>query len=87
MFSCSACRLIQVSNSSAEEVLPPTIQNLMKGYNKYLRPFFGSMKANNLFHTHTINTSRYKKCVFFLKATKFNTKIYSCVVGQQVLRM
>ncbi|XP_063078175.1 gamma-aminobutyric acid type A receptor subunit zeta, partial [Engraulis encrasicolus] len=26
----------------AEEVLPPTIQKLMKGYNKYLRPFFGN---------------------------------------------
>ncbi|KAI5085962.1 gamma-aminobutyric acid (GABA) A receptor, pi precursor, partial [Silurus meridionalis] len=24
------------------EVLPPTIQKLMKGYNKYLRPFFGN---------------------------------------------
>uniref|UniRef100_A0A4W4EGS6 Gamma-aminobutyric acid receptor subunit pi n=1 Tax=Electrophorus electricus TaxID=8005 RepID=A0A4W4EGS6_ELEEL len=24
------------------EVLPPTIQNLMKGYNKYLRPLFGN---------------------------------------------
>ncbi|XP_060746265.1 gamma-aminobutyric acid type A receptor subunit zeta [Tachysurus vachellii] len=33
---------IQILHSSAEEVLPPTIQNLMKGYNKYLRPFFGS---------------------------------------------
>ncbi|KAI3362961.1 hypothetical protein L3Q82_011640 [Scortum barcoo] len=22
------------------EILPPTIQRLMKGYNKYLRPFF-----------------------------------------------
>lgn len=24
------------------EILPPTIQRLMKGYNKYLRPFFDS---------------------------------------------
>ncbi|KAL7869237.1 hypothetical protein AOLI_G00132250 [Acnodon oligacanthus] len=35
-------RIIEGSSSSAEEVLPPTIQKLMKGYNKYLRPFFGN---------------------------------------------
>lgn len=27
------------------EILPPTIQRLMKGYNKYLRPFFDSKEA------------------------------------------
>uniref|UniRef100_A0A8C2I0G7 Gamma-aminobutyric acid receptor subunit pi n=1 Tax=Cyprinus carpio TaxID=7962 RepID=A0A8C2I0G7_CYPCA len=30
------------SVTSTEEILPPTIQKLMKGYNKYLRPFFGN---------------------------------------------
>uniref|UniRef100_A0A673LEG3 Gamma-aminobutyric acid receptor subunit pi n=1 Tax=Sinocyclocheilus rhinocerous TaxID=307959 RepID=A0A673LEG3_9TELE len=30
------------SVSSTEEILPPTIQKLMKGYNKYLRPLFGN---------------------------------------------
>ncbi|XP_070398367.1 gamma-aminobutyric acid receptor subunit pi isoform X4 [Nothobranchius furzeri] len=37
-------RLLENSLLSAEvkegEILPPTIQRLMKGYNKYLRPFF-----------------------------------------------
>ncbi|XP_006630455.2 gamma-aminobutyric acid receptor subunit pi [Lepisosteus oculatus] len=32
MFLCSEVK--------GEEILPPTIQKLMKGYNKYLRPFF-----------------------------------------------
>lgn len=27
------------------EILPPTIQRLMKGYNKYLRPFFDSKES------------------------------------------
>lgn len=27
------------------EILPPTIQKLMKGYNKYLRPFFDSKET------------------------------------------
>uniref|UniRef100_A0A8C9TT58 Gamma-aminobutyric acid receptor subunit pi n=1 Tax=Scleropages formosus TaxID=113540 RepID=A0A8C9TT58_SCLFO len=43
--SCpSPSRMMEDSVCSAEvkegEVLPPTIQKLMKGYNKYLRPFF-----------------------------------------------
>lgn len=25
-----------------DEILPPTIQKIIKGYNKYLRPFFDS---------------------------------------------
>ncbi|KAG5262613.1 hypothetical protein AALO_G00276950 [Alosa alosa] len=33
--------ILVISGVVAEEVLPPTIQKLMKGYNKYLRPFFG----------------------------------------------
>lgn len=28
------------------EILPPTIQKLMKGYNKYLRPFFDSKETH-----------------------------------------
>lgn len=40
------CRLLESSMLNAEvkegEILPPTIQRLMKGYNKYLRPFFDS---------------------------------------------
>lgn len=39
-------RLLESSLLNAEvkegEILPPTIQRLMKGYNKYLRPFFDS---------------------------------------------
>lgn len=39
-------RMLENSLLSAEvkegEILPPTIQKLMKGYNKYLRPFFDS---------------------------------------------
>ncbi|XP_036402920.1 gamma-aminobutyric acid receptor subunit pi [Megalops cyprinoides] len=38
------CRIMEDSLLCAEvkegEILPPTIQKLMKGYNKYLRPFF-----------------------------------------------
>ncbi|XP_033005223.1 gamma-aminobutyric acid receptor subunit pi-like [Lacerta agilis] len=35
------CRLTQVSPAEEKgEILPPTIQKIMKGYNKYLRPFF-----------------------------------------------
>ncbi|XP_051968984.1 gamma-aminobutyric acid receptor subunit pi-like [Xyrauchen texanus] len=33
-------RIMEFSVASTEEILPPTIQKLMKGYNKYLRPFF-----------------------------------------------
>lgn len=34
------------------EILPPTIQRLMKGYNKYLRPFFDSKEmADTCTHT------------------------------------
>lgn len=42
-------RLLESSLLNAEvkegEILPPTIQRLMKGYNKYLRPFFDSKGA------------------------------------------
>lgn len=42
-------RLLESSMMNAEvkegEILPPTIQRLMKGYNKYLRPFFDSKEA------------------------------------------
>ncbi|XP_028845299.1 gamma-aminobutyric acid type A receptor subunit zeta [Denticeps clupeoides] len=36
------CGMMGDSVLAAEEILPPTIQKLMKGYNKYLRPFFGN---------------------------------------------
>ncbi|TRY91072.1 hypothetical protein DNTS_028525, partial [Danionella cerebrum] len=35
-------RIMDGSVANSEEILPPTIQKLMKGYNKYLRPFFGN---------------------------------------------
>lgn len=42
-------RLLEISMINAEvkegEILPPTIQKLMKGYNKYLRPFFESKET------------------------------------------
>lgn len=42
-------RLLESSMLNAEvkegEILPPTIQRLMKGYNKYLRPFFDSKET------------------------------------------
>ena len=42
-------RLLESSLINAEvkegEILPPTIQKLMKGYNKYLRPFFDSKET------------------------------------------
>lgn len=42
-------RLLENTLLNAEvkegEILPPTIQKLMKGYNKYLRPFFDSKEA------------------------------------------
>lgn len=42
-------RLLESSMINAEmkegEILPPTIQKLMKGYNKYLRPFFESKET------------------------------------------
>ncbi|XP_031410318.1 gamma-aminobutyric acid receptor subunit pi-like isoform X4 [Meleagris gallopavo] len=35
------CRSVQISDAEGKgEILPPTIQNIIKGYNKYLRPFF-----------------------------------------------
>lgn len=44
-------RLLQSSLIKAEvkegEILPPTIQRLMKGYNKYLRPFFDSKETTH----------------------------------------
>ncbi|KAM9726886.1 gamma-aminobutyric acid receptor subunit pi isoform 1-T2 [Menidia menidia] len=43
-------RLLESSFLNAEvkegEILPPTIQRLMKGYNKYLRPFFDSKEID-----------------------------------------
>lgn len=49
-------RLLENSMMNAEvkegEILPPTIQRLMKGYNKYLRPFFDSKEmADTCTHT------------------------------------
>lgn len=42
-------RLLESAMLNAEvkegEILPPTIQRLMKGYNKYLRPFFDSKET------------------------------------------
>ncbi|KAI9525049.1 hypothetical protein NQZ68_012559, partial [Dissostichus eleginoides] len=42
-------RLLESSMLNAEmkegEILPPTIHRLMKGYNKYLRPFFDSKET------------------------------------------
>lgn len=37
---CSILYSSTVKGDGKEEILPPTIQKLMKGYNKYLRPFF-----------------------------------------------
>uniref|UniRef100_A0A8C5WBB0 Gamma-aminobutyric acid receptor subunit pi n=1 Tax=Leptobrachium leishanense TaxID=445787 RepID=A0A8C5WBB0_9ANUR len=38
---CSSVHFSSVNSDGKEgEILPPTIQKLMKGYNKYLRPFF-----------------------------------------------
>ncbi|KAJ1141471.1 hypothetical protein NDU88_007802, partial [Pleurodeles waltl] len=38
---CSVMKNFQVNADAKEgEILPPTIHKLMKGYNKYLRPFF-----------------------------------------------
>lgn len=46
LFPAFVLRLLESSLLNAEvkegEILPPTIQRLMKGYNKYLRPFFDS---------------------------------------------
>ncbi|KAJ6668932.1 hypothetical protein lerEdw1_007741 [Lerista edwardsae] len=41
LFLILLCRLANVSLAEGKgEILPPTIQKIMKGYNKYLRPFF-----------------------------------------------
>nr|XP_060624667.1 gamma-aminobutyric acid receptor subunit pi-like [Anolis sagrei ordinatus] len=41
LFLMIICRLTNVSTAEGKgEILPPTIQKIMKGYNKYLRPFF-----------------------------------------------
>lgn len=49
LFSVFVLRLLENSLLNAEmkegEILPPTIQRLMKGYNKYLRPFFDSKET------------------------------------------
>lgn len=48
-FALFLLRLLEGSMLNAEvkegEILPPTIQRLMKGYNKYLRPFFDSKET------------------------------------------
>lgn len=48
-FSAFVLRLLESSMLNAEvkegEILPPTIHRLMKGYNKYLRPFFDSKET------------------------------------------
>jgi len=53
---CCFYRIMDGSVASSEEILPPTIQKLMKGYNKYLRPFFDSTtyKAFTFTLTQTI---------------------------------
>lgn len=34
---------MQISEAEGKaEILPPTVQKIIKGYNKYLRPFFDS---------------------------------------------
>ncbi|XP_048362604.1 gamma-aminobutyric acid receptor subunit pi-like [Sphaerodactylus townsendi] len=41
LFVMLLCRLTKVPPADGKsEILPPTIQKIMKGYNKYLRPFF-----------------------------------------------
>uniref|UniRef100_A0ABM5G1F6 Gamma-aminobutyric acid receptor subunit pi-like isoform X1 n=2 Tax=Pogona vitticeps TaxID=103695 RepID=A0ABM5G1F6_9SAUR len=41
LFLMILCRLTKVSPAAGKgDILPPTIQKIMKGYNKYLRPFF-----------------------------------------------
>nr|XP_014427990.1 gamma-aminobutyric acid receptor subunit pi-like isoform X2 [Pelodiscus sinensis] len=41
LFLLMFCRLTKMSAAEGKgEILPPTIQKIMKGYNKYLRPFF-----------------------------------------------
>lgn len=36
-------RSMQIPEAEGKgEILPPTIQKIIKGYNKYLRPFFDS---------------------------------------------
>ncbi|CAM4583106.1 gamma-aminobutyric acid receptor subunit pi-like [Lepidochelys kempii] len=41
LFLLMFCRLMKMSTAEGKgEILPPTIQKIMKGYNKYLRPFF-----------------------------------------------
>lgn len=36
-------RSMQIPEAEGKsEILPPTIQKIVKGYNKYLRPFFDS---------------------------------------------
>ncbi|XP_061491598.1 gamma-aminobutyric acid receptor subunit pi-like isoform X1 [Rhineura floridana] len=43
LFLMILCRFTQLSLAEGKgEILPPTIQKIMKGYNKYLRPFFNN---------------------------------------------
>lgn len=77
-------RLLESSVLNAEvregEILPPTIHRLMKGYNKYLRPFFDSKETadtcsngndnalrGNVFDSeHEGLTLQFCACMFFL---------------------
>ncbi|XP_047916503.1 gamma-aminobutyric acid receptor subunit pi-like isoform X4 [Anser cygnoides] len=41
LFLLVLCRSVQISEAEGKgQILPPTIQKIIKGYNKYLRPFF-----------------------------------------------
>ncbi|KAM7016433.1 gamma-aminobutyric acid receptor subunit pi-like [Passerculus sandwichensis] len=41
LFLLLLCRAMQIPEAEGKsEILPPTIQKIIKGYNKYLRPFF-----------------------------------------------
>lgn len=61
-------RLLENSMLNAEvkegDILPPTIHKLMKGYNKYLRPFFDSKEsAHTRSHRNNTALKSHKVCL------------------------
>lgn len=55
------------------EILPPTIQRLMKGYNKYLRPFFDSKEAACAFERN--------RCRFFFVMFVFQMSLSFAIIS------
>ncbi len=81
-FCVFVLRLLESSLLSAEvkegEILPPTIQRLMKGYNKYLRPFFDSKETADTC-SHGNDKSTQGKSVFDREREGYILQFCACM--------